>query len=109
MSASGFRTPSQTATPFFTVQWSPRIAPVSTNEPSPMLQSRPTTAPRMTWACAQTRVPGPTVSDSHRPRSWTNTSDDANPVTRSASWFQWVTIPFLSTPMSVEGIELITF
>src|SRR6266511_949049 len=66
-------TRSQTATPFFTVTRLPIDAPDSMKQCSPMLQSEPTTAPRMTCANAQIRVRGPTSSLSQRPLSWTKT------------------------------------
>src|SRR6185369_1155248 len=49
---------------------SPITAPVSTNTPSPRLQLRPTCAPRITCAKAQTRVPSPTSSLSTMAAGW---------------------------------------
>src|SRR5208282_2067966 len=64
---------SHTSTLFLTVTRLPNLAPVSRKAWSPTLQSLPRVAPFITWANAQTRVRGPTSSDSQRPFSWTKT------------------------------------
>src|SRR4051812_46233174 len=84
---------SQTSTQFLTVTWLPIRAPLSMKAWSPTLQSLPMTAPFMTWAKAQTRVPAPMASDSHRARSCTKT--DGSSATSGDRFPQLVRHPLL--------------